>query len=267
MKRILTAAVLAVLVLYVVYWAPRPIFLGGILLFMLVALWEYCRLASLFGQRLSEPVIYLGGLSVVLVAYLRPHLTPPVMGMAFLILFTFELARRQKLAELVPAVALGFTGWFYVALPFAFLVMLRDATMYGSRLILFLIFVIAVGDTAAYYTGRAIGRRKLAPEISPGKTVEGTVASLIFATAAGGWLLWKWFPPLPQYHLVLLPFLLNVAGQVGDLAESALKRGAGRKDSSSLLPGHGGLLDRIDGLLFGAPLLWYYFILVLRAYF
>ena len=266
MKRILTAAVLAILVLSVVYWAPRPIFLAGILLFMLVALWEYCGLASLFGQRLNHGVIYLGGLGVVVAAYFRPSLTPPVMGMAFLALFTLELIQRQKLTELVPSVALGFTGWFYIALPFAFLVMLRDATPFGSRLILFLIFVIAVGDTAAYYTGRAIGQRKLAPQISPGKTVEGAVASLIFATAAGYWLLGKWLPLMPRHHLIMLPLLLNVAGQAGDLAESALKRGAGRKDSSSLLPGHGGLLDRIDGLLFGAPLLWYYFVLVLHAY-
>lgn len=265
MKRILTAAVLALVVLYLVYWAPRITFLAGILVFVLLAQWEYCGLASLFGQRLNEAVIYLGGLSLVVAAYLRPSLAPPVMGIAFLILFTLELARRRNLVELVPAVALGLVAWFYVALPFAFLVMLRDATLFGSRLILFLIFVMAVGDTAAYYTGRAIGRHKLAPQISPGKTVEGAVASLLVATAAGYWLLWRWFPPLSRQHLIVLPLLLNVAGQVGDLAESALKRGAGRKDSSTLLPGHGGLLDRIDGLLFAAPVLWYYFILVLRG--
>lgn len=267
MKRIITAAALVLFALYIVYWAEPAIFVSGVQLFVLAALWEYCELAAEIAKNVNRPVVYLGGLALVLVGYLRPHLTLYALGLAFLILFALELARLKSPAEVVPAVASGLAGWIYVTIPFVFLVMLRSEIRAGARLILFLLFVLSVGDTAAYYAGRAFGKHKLAPLTSPGKTVEGAVASLLASVIAGGWLLSVWFSGLPRYHFVLLPVLLNLAGQIGDLAESSLKRGAGKKDSSSLLPGHGGVLDRIDALLFGAPVLWYYYVLALRVYF
>lgn len=267
MKRVATAAVLVLLVLYLVYWAPRLVFLACIEVFALLALWEYSELTAAMGWGVNRPVLYLGGLVPILVAYLRPNWMFFFLGLAFLVLFAVELVRRRSPTEVVPVVAFGVTGWVYVALPFAFLVVLRDATLAGARLILFLIFVLSIGDTAAYYVGRAIGRRKLAPETSPGKTIEGAVASLLASLGAGAWLLRTWFPELPTLHVFALPVVLNLAGQVGDLAESALKRGAGKKDSSGLLPGHGGVLDRLDALLFGAPALWYYYVLILSKYF
>jgi phosphatidate cytidylyltransferase len=141
----------------------------------------------------------------------------------------------------------------------------------GPSLLLFLFLVVWAGDIAALYVGRAWGRRKLAPSISPGKTWEGSVASVVGSVAIGlalvllaaalsrrnGGLSILLSFPGSIMGWVALAVLLNVAAQVGDLVESALKRGAGVKDSGALLPGHGGMLDRIDALLVAAPVLWY----------
>ena len=139
----------------------------------------------------------------------------------------------------------------------------------GPSLLLFLLFVIWAGDIAALYVGRAWGRRKLAPSISPGKTWEGSIASVVGSVCIGlllvvmaGTLARHNLSPLLSFpgstvRWLVLAVVLNIAAQVGDLIESAIKRGAGVKDSGSLLPGHGGVLDRIDALLVAAPVLWY----------
>ena len=128
-------------------------------------------------------------------------------------------------------------------------------------MVLFLLVLLWAGDSLAYFTGRAIGRHKLAPELSPGKTWEGAIAnlagSLLVGVVAGRWI------ALPAVHLAAMAALANVAGQIGDLTESAYKRAAGAKDSGMLLPGHGGMLDRVDSLIFAAPVVWYYFRMLL----
>jgi phosphatidate cytidylyltransferase len=128
-----------------------------------------------------------------------------------------------------------------------------------SRRLLSFFFLIVMGsDTAAYYTGRAVGRHKLAPQISPGKTWEGAaggmIASLLLAALAHYWF----FRELPLRAALPLAAVMNVLGVIGDLTESALKRGAGAKDAAQILPGHGGLLDRLDSLLFNAPVIYYF---------
>ena len=110
-----------------------------------------------------------------------------------------------------------------------------------------------VGDSAAYFVGRAIGKHKLAPRISPGKSIEGAVASVIFASVFGVAFLHYFLPGTPLWLAMGVSVAANIAGQLGDLAESALKRGAGVKDSGTLLPGHGGWLDRLDSSLFSLP--------------
>ena len=169
-------------------------------------------------------------------------------------------------------------GFLYIVVPLAMLVQLRQQGS-GAFLILYALIVVWMGDTVAYYTGRALGRHKLAPRISPGKTWEGTVGSFVGAIVCGT-LVFAYSPQIssgllriglvtrdqaylppylpPLWQFVLLSAVINVAAQVGDLAESLLKRGAGVKDSGNILPGHGGMLDRIDALLFAAPVVWYY---------
>ena len=127
----------------------------------------------------------------------------------------------------------------------------------GPLLLLFTVVFVWAGDTAAYFVGRAFGRWKLAPHLSPGKTWEGAAANLLGAlfTASifGHWI------KIPPVHLLLMAAAGSIAGQIGDLFESAWKRSAGAKDSGTLLPGHGGMLDRIDALILAAPAVWYYF--------
>ena len=113
-----------------------------------------------------------------------------------------------------------------------------------------------IGDTGAYYVGRRYGRHKLAPRVSPGKSWEGSIASAVVSAAAGVLALPRLIPGVGMGEALALALAANVAGQVGDLAESAIKRGAGVKDSGTLLPGHGGLLDRVDSSMFALPVLY-----------
>jgi phosphatidate cytidylyltransferase len=151
----------------------------------------------------------------------------------------------------IPAAALTAMAPLYVGLPIGVLVWVESA--HGREALALPIVIVAVSDTAQYYTGRAFGRRKLAPLVSPAKTVEGAIGGLVVAAAVGALLAPSWIRLLPAAGAVL-GLLLALAGMQGDLFESFLKRSAGVKDSSSLIPGHGGVLDRIDSHLFAAPL-------------
>jgi phosphatidate cytidylyltransferase len=163
----------------------------------------------------------------------------------------FRLLRSPRFATLL--------GLFYVPVPL-FLLVWVCVQNGGPRQVLFALIVIWIGDTTAYFVGRSLGRRKLAPHVSPNKTWEGTVASFVVALLVGFVSAGFSWDDVGYMELTLLAAALNVAGQLGDLAESALKRSAGVKDSSHLIPGHGGVLDRIDALLFASPVLWYYWL-------
>jgi len=158
---------------------------------------------------------------------------------------TVQAWRSASLA-LVAAIWLG-------ALPAA-LVLLRRGPE-GEWILIWLLGAVALGDTAAYYVGSALGQHKLAPAISPHKTIEGTMAGLLASGGAGLLAAWLFFPAASLPRMTLVSLALGAAGQLGDLFESLLKRAAGVKDSGSWLPGHGGLLDRIDAILFAAPVL------------
>lgn len=264
LKRILTGAVLIPAVAALVLLAPMWLFLLGVLPFALLALWEYLELAGRIGAAPARLPVYLLTLGLLAVGAWRPgHLLPALLGAAFSV-FLLSLVRPQMTAEVFWAAAAGVFGLVWVAVPFALALMLR-AQPNGTWTLMYLLILIWVGDTAAYFGGKALGRHKLAPTISPGKTVEGTVISLAATVAAAFFLFRAWFPGFAEAHGLLLGIIVNVIGQLGDLAESALKRSAGVKDSSALLPGHGGMLDRIDSLLFALPALWYYWSLLTRG--
>jgi phosphatidate cytidylyltransferase len=154
----------------------------------------------------------------------------------------------------IPLLAIG-----YVGLPLGALS--RTQVQYGPRVFTVLFALLAISDSAQYYTGRAFGRRKLAPSISPAKTIEGAAGGLMAAALTGAFLGSRWIPGVSLVAGAVLGVMLGAFGMVGDLFESLIKRGAGVKDSSSIIPGHGGVLDRIDSWLFAAPIyyvyLWY----------
>jgi phosphatidate cytidylyltransferase len=153
-------------------------------------------------------------------------------------------------------VGMGLGSVLYCAFTLGFLVLIRETMSREWVLILFLI--IWIGDTAAYYCGRAFGKHLLAPVVSPKKTVEGAIAGLVGSVAAGT-IGGAWFFSESLSKMVLVSAVTAVAGQLGDLAESVLKRSVGVKDSSSILPGHGGILDRLDSLFFAAPVFYWFF--------
>jgi phosphatidate cytidylyltransferase len=163
--------------------------------------------------------------------------------------------------------ALSVFCFFYAGLTLLSLPGLREEAN-GPSLVTFLLFVVWAGDIAAYYVGRTFGKHKLAPRLSPNKTWEGAIGSIAGSLVAAGGLLaladgftqWnsaKLSYPEEIWYWLVLAVIVNIAAQLGDLVESALKRSAGVKDSGTLLPGHGGVLDRIDSLLLAAPMLWY----------
>jgi phosphatidate cytidylyltransferase len=206
------------------------------------------------------------------------------VGSALVLVFPLLLfirgMRRQEFSTVLPGTAVSAFTLFYIAFPLLALVLIRGRP-FGSLAILYLFVVVWVGDIFAYYVGSTLGAHKLAPRISPGKSWEGAAASAVSAALLGGLMLSHLGPTkefletihlaasspgqsvfaldfIPWWQGLLVSLGINVAAQLGDLVESMLKRGAGMKDSGTLVPGHGGVLDRIDALLFAAPVLWYY---------
>jgi phosphatidate cytidylyltransferase len=178
-----------------------------------------------------------------------------VLGLTALTLWT-----RRPLVESLPSAGISSSGLLFVAFPLSFAVRLHALPPNGPRLLLFALAITWAGDTAAYFVGHAIGKHLLAPHISPRKTLEGSaggmLGSLLVAYGFSFWL------RISLPHILAMAALGNIAGQMGDLFESACKRSAGVKDSGGLLPGHGGVLDRIDALILCIPVIWYYLVLV-----
>jgi phosphatidate cytidylyltransferase len=245
MKRLLTGLILAPLITYVVLWGPEPVFVAVLAAVALICFHEYSGLVAGCGVGRPGPLGYVAGLLVLLFPQ------DPFLLLVIVTLLALALALNQdNLACGLPRAGALLAGVLYI------FGSLRFAGALRAKNPLWLFFALGLcwlGDTAAYYIGKAVGRHKMAPRISPGKTWEGAAASLAASLAAGWIYLAKLMPQVPWWEALGLSLAANVAGQVGDLAESALKRGAGVKDSGRLLPGHGGWLDRVDANLFSIP--------------
>ncbi|MBI3599704.1 MAG: phosphatidate cytidylyltransferase [Nitrospinae bacterium] len=149
-------------------------------------------------------------------------------------------------------------GVLYVSLLMSYMILIRGAEYQGRELIFFILITTWMGDTSAYYGGKGLGKHKLAPLISPKKTVEGAIAGLI-GSIIGAVIAKIWFLDLDISHTIISGILIAVFGQLGDLGESLIKRNLQVKDSGGIIPGHGGMLDRVDSLLFSAPVFYYYY--------
>jgi phosphatidate cytidylyltransferase len=271
MKRILTAAVLIPIVFLIVFLGPSWLVTLAVAAVAALAGWEYLGLAEHSGAKPSRIAVTVAivtlvtaRLAVETLEWLhRPEVVFGVLALGLLLYCTFRSPIERVMADASASVfCLLYVGLTLTALP-----ALREETN-GPSLLLFLFCVVWAGDIAALYIGRAWGRHKLAPTLSPNKSWEGAIGSLAGSLLAAGGLLaladWvaslnsaRLSYPEEAWYWLLLAVLVNVAAQVGDLAESALKRSVGVKDSGTLLPGHGGVLDRIDALLLAAPVLWY----------
>lgn len=225
---------------------------------VLLAAVELFRLAEGRGIR-PQRVLGLGGAVLMAATFLEegPDLEQVLAGCVAAAVLT-ALWSRRPLPEALPSIATTLFGIVFVGLLLGYQVGLRTFGEGGARLVLFLWWVVWSSDAVAYGVGTAVGRTPLAPRISPRKTVEGTLAGLVMATIAA-WIGGRWlFPPLSGLEAGVIGAFLGIFGLLGDLCESLLKRGSQVKDSGGWLPGHGGVLDRADSLLFTAPGLFYY---------
>jgi phosphatidate cytidylyltransferase len=260
-SRLLTAAVLAPLLWVAIKLAPPAAFSAIAAAAILLACWE-CY--AVLERRGARPFKHLGLVAALAITATFTAWFPeldPVLPLVVASAATVGLAmrRRSDPPAMVDAVTSTWLPLVLVALALAHVVRLRFLGEDGPDLLLLLFLCVIAADTCAYYVGRAVGRHKLAPLLSPAKTWEGGVAGL--AGSVGGALLaHAWFyQRLPLAHAIVLGVLLGLAGAFGDLSVSMVKRAAQVKDTSSLLPGHGGVLDRMDSLLFAGPLLYYYY--------
>ena len=247
MIRVLTALLLIPLVVVVNFHAPGWLVGAVFTLVALLCLREFFDIATRLRLQPFRIAGY-GAAAVLILAHELPH--PAFFVTVVAVLLVLSLQPGRALDRSFGSVSATLLGLIYVGGPFALALQIHGRNPH------WLFFVLVsnwVGDSAAYYVGRAIGRRRLASRISPNKTWEGTAASAFLGTAAGVTYLSYAQLNVSLFEAALLGLAVNVAGQLGDLAESGLKRSAGVKDSGSLLPGHGGILDRLDGLLFAIP--------------
>jgi len=273
--RLATAAVLIPVVVALVWWAPSIILAGIAAVVAILALVEFLNLGERIGLRGFKLWTYF---CTVLIFYsqfslgrIETHTLAGGISMvrdaaggtlsleAALLIFLFGsvvlgLLTKRSLHDVLPAIAIGSSALLFVALPFSYIVRLDEIEPVGRQLVLFTLVLVWAGDMLAYFVGKSLGRVPMAPALSPQKTWEGAMgnvlASLIVAVLFARWM------QTDVLTLLVIAGVANIAGQAGDLIESAYKRGAAVKDSGGLLPGHGGMLDRIDSLILATPAVW-----------
>ena len=273
--RILTALVLIPIVVALVWWGPAWLLAAVAALIAILALLEFFDLGERIAMRPFRKwtVVCAAGLfysqySLGLVethslaegySIVRSAAGGVLSIEAVLLVFVFGavvtgLTTRWALHEVLPAMAISSAGLLFVALPFSYLVRINEINLVGRKLVLFTLCLVWAGDILAYFVGKGLGRVPMAPALSPKKTWEGALGNLLASLLVGVFFA-KWLQ-VDAIQMLVIAGLANVAGQMGDLIESAWKRGAVVKDSSNLLPGHGGVLDRIDSLILASPIVW-----------
>jgi phosphatidate cytidylyltransferase len=256
--RVLSGAALIALAVGVVWFASDVVFQIFAAVLVVLSVRELVVLARAGDLQVSAFPVMISTLITAGVIGLQSGYALDVALMAALVAIGLgALGSWRGGANALATVSASLLPALYIGLPIGALVAVR--TFAGSRVLFLLMLPVMVSDTAQYYSGRVFGRRPLAPTISPKKTVEGALGGFVFGTAlfvgVGAW----WVPGMPVFFRVALGLALVALGIAGDLFESMLKRSAGVKNSSALIPGHGGVLDRIDALLFAAPV--YYIVL------
>ncbi len=269
--RLLTAAVaLPILIASIIlpWWVPETVWIFAVIAVLALAagMFEFYSLTKKLELKADAGVAYLGaaGLTVAFIVD-APAKAPDLLLIALaaflVIVFVTQTFRFQKdFSKMLTGMGVTVLGVLYLAFLGGFLISTRVGFNpdLSTKLLLFFFVVIFGSDSGQYFTGKALGKHKLAPAISPGKTVEGAVGGLVFAAGFAALCTLLFFPELPYQFSIPLGVVMAALGMLGDLAESAIKRGSKTKDAASILPGHGGLLDRLDSLLFNAPVLYYF---------
>jgi phosphatidate cytidylyltransferase len=283
-KRVATAVVLIPFVVGLVLFGSTAWVAVVLALIVALALWEYFALGDAIGHRAYRFWTVTCGLLLVYTQWVVTLQASYPLGWGLSlhrqvarfatglgttqdVFFLFVLGitvrtlwTERPLVEALPAAGISSSALLLVAFPLSFALRLHGWGGEGPRLLLFALVITWAGDSVAYFVGRAVGKHPFAPHLSPKKTWEGAVASFAGSLLVG--FAFSWWLRAPVPHLLAMAGVGNIAGQAGDLLESAYKRSAGVKDSGALLPGHGGILDRIDALILAIPAVWYYWILV-----
>jgi len=261
--RVVTAIVAIPLVYLLVKYLNPFYFLFIVAIVVLMGQYEFYRF---FYKKFNS--FTLLGLSLgflLLLAFYREDGTSAVkeaaLSMVIVIALSGFLFFKKDLQDALTGVSVLVFGVLYVAWTLGHLISLRHF-LNGRNLIFFILIVTWGVDTGAYYVGRLVGKHKLAPQVSPGKTIEGAIGGLITALGAAFLARWWFLPELATRNVVMIGLLLGVISQLGDLSESLLKRSAGVKDSGGLFPAHGGMLDRVDSLIFNIPAFYYYLLYI-----
>ncbi len=249
--RILSALVMLPLLLAVLFLLPP----WGTLVFALAAValgvWEYAALSAALGVPVPRVAAVAGAMAACAAFVVDEPPLAIVLSAIVVAAAGLAVAGGRPTRDMLAAVASTAFAALWIGIPLGTIAAVRR--LGGAEAVLPLIFTIVVSDSAQYYAGRAFGRRTLSPLISPKKTVEGAVGGMVFAVPAMVWSGSHFLPGVGWQWLALLGAAIAVLGMTGDLFESAIKRAADVKDSSALIPGHGGVLDRLDGWFFAAP--------------
>ena len=274
MKTRLLTAVVALPLLFAAiilpWWVPEAVWIFVVLAVLALAagLFEFFSLTKKMELKADAAMGYIGA-AILTFAFVvdAPAKAPELLLLAvalFLIaLLISQCFRFQKdFTKMLAGIGVTLVGVLYLAFLGGFLIATRvgfeNVQGLSTKLLLFFFIAIFGSDSGAYFAGKALGKHKLVPKISPGKTWEGLIGGILAAAAMGALCTWAFFPELPYQFSIALAAVMAVVGVLGDLTESAIKRGAGAKDAATILPGHGGLLDRLDSLLFNAPILYYF---------
>ena len=269
LKRTLTLLAAIPLISSILYWGSEEVFLIIAIVVAATAFYEYLSMNLTSSSLVSRLImVLLGVFCIFFVGYYNSPISPKgsngilslliatatlcvfVVLSIKLVLFPRKVIFQQPLSVIL-------IGIVYICIYLSFLVPVRSGTD-GIPWIFFILLVLWMGDTGAYIVGSMFGRTKLYPSVSPNKTVEGALAGLLFSLVTGLACRKIFLPPISINHCIFLTAGISLIGQLGDLCESVFKRERGFKDSGTILPGHGGILDRIDSLLFAAPFLYYY---------
>lgn len=264
--REITAAIASPIAIWIIGWSHEHVFNATIALIAVLAMYEFLALGRAKGYELPIPLC-IGIMLIIMAAFILPDLSVELgMFTALLVIPASYVFSKRSLEDSLPSSAVAVLATTYVGMLGGSLIRLRHDFPVGWKLVFFLLLVVWLGDSGAYYTGKKFGRHKLSPRISPKKTIEGLIGGFVASMISAVVIHFTFFREFPLLHAIIAGVILSFAGVVGDLAESMWKRSAAVKDSGTLIPGHGGFLDRFDSILFTAPILYCYWTLIVHGF-
>ena len=264
--REITAAILSPLAIWIIGWAPNAVYDPVIALISALALYEFLVLGMRKGYTIPVVICVAAMLFIVAAFILEPISVEMGVFVALLLIPASYVFASGSLEDALPSSGIAVLATLYVGMLGGSLIRLHNDFAEGPKLIFFLLLVVWLGDAGAYYCGKNFGRHKMSPRISPKKTVEGGIGGALTSVITAVVCHFTFFKSFPLLHAIIAGVLLSITGMIGDLAESMWKRSAAVKDSGTLLPGHGGFLDRFDSIFYTAPILYSYWFLIVHDF-